>query len=129
MVTLITWHPFIKQSSFNKGYIILVDLHTVVIGLINSIEVTAWAGFTVMGLLQSSRWAPVLWPRTSKTLFGPVNFLVFIENYLKLNQKFNSDQLITIFISRTVIVEIFTVVHSLWYRIDSVFVPLVYTIE
>ena len=38
MVSLITWHPFIKQSSFDKGYI-------------NSIEVTAWAGLTAMGLL------------------------------------------------------------------------------
>jgi hypothetical protein len=28
--------------------------------------------------LQSSRWAMVLWPKTSKTLFGPVNFSVFI---------------------------------------------------
>jgi len=32
---------------------------------------------------QSSRWAPILRPKTSKTLFGPVNFSVFISNYIK----------------------------------------------
>jgi hypothetical protein len=29
-------------------------------------------------LFQSSRWAQVLQPKTSKTLFGPINFSVFI---------------------------------------------------
>jgi hypothetical protein len=36
---------------------------------------------------QSSRWAPVLWPKSSKTLFGPVNFSVFIYNYIKINSR------------------------------------------
>ena len=29
----------------------------------------------------------VLWPKTSKTLFGPVNFSVFIQKYLKINSR------------------------------------------
>jgi hypothetical protein len=29
---------------------------------------------------QSSRWAPVLWPKTSKALFGPVNFSIFLRD-------------------------------------------------
>jgi hypothetical protein len=35
-----------------------------------------------MGLMQSSGWAPILRPKTSKTWFGPVNFSVFILNYI-----------------------------------------------
>jgi hypothetical protein len=37
-------------------------------------------------MVQSSRWAPVLWPKTSQTLFGPVNFSVYIQNY-KINSR------------------------------------------
>jgi hypothetical protein len=33
---------------------------------------------------QSSRWALVLWPKTIKTLFGPVIISVFICNYIKI---------------------------------------------
>jgi hypothetical protein len=35
----------------------------------------------------SSRWAPVLRTKTSKSLFGPVNFSVFFKNYIKINSR------------------------------------------
>ena len=36
---------------------------------------------------QSSGWAPVLWSKTSKSLFGPVIFSVFIQNYIEINSR------------------------------------------
>ena len=39
--------------------------------------------FVLQFRIQSSRWAPLLWPKTSKALFGPVNLFSF---YLELYQ-------------------------------------------
>ena len=36
---------------------------------------------------QSSQWAPVLRPKTSKILFGPVHFSVFLKIYIKINSR------------------------------------------
>ena len=37
--------------------------------------------------IQPSRWAPVLWPKTSKTLFRPVNFSVFFKELFNNKSK------------------------------------------
>ena len=36
-------------------------------------------------VMQSSTWAPVLRPKTSKTLFGQVNYSAFFKKYIKIN--------------------------------------------
>jgi hypothetical protein len=41
----------------------------------------------MLQIAQSSRWAPIPKPKTSKTLFGPVNFSDFFKNCLKINSR------------------------------------------
>jgi hypothetical protein len=46
-----------------------------------------WPSLHLFYYNQSSRWAPVFWPKSCKTLLGPVNFSVFILNYIKINSR------------------------------------------
>ena len=46
-----------------------------------------WPSLHLFDYNQSSRWAPVFWPKSCKTLLGPVNFSVFILNYIKINSR------------------------------------------
>jgi hypothetical protein len=58
---------------------------------------------TIYVLVQSSRIALVLQPKTSKTLFGPINFLVFFFKELHKNKfkKLIRTSKFEFFISRT----------------------------
>ena len=46
-----------------------------------------WPSLHLFYYNQSSRWAPVFWPKSCKILLGPVNFSVFILNYIKINSR------------------------------------------
>jgi hypothetical protein len=52
-----------------------------------SAELCLTSHIDMVRLTQSSRWAPVLRSKTSKTLFGPVNLSVFFKNYTKINSR------------------------------------------
>ena len=67
---------------FSVSWAILFLLH--IVGLPYALSKTGVNTQRYVLSRQSSWWAPILWPKTSKTLFGPVNFKLYKNKFKNL---------------------------------------------